>query len=82
MRFNPSQCPECGELASGMFETVPGWALIDFDENGEADYFGQTDVQWDNQKPIRDEQDRVTLVCPVGHQWQATMTGHPLQASP
>jgi hypothetical protein len=40
MQFNPCKCPECGECASGMFETVPGWALIDFDENGEAELFG------------------------------------------
>ena len=69
----PGTCPECGEYAKGTFETVPGLALLNFVDDGEAEYFGQTDVCWDMQATDRDEQGRATLMCPAGHTWQAAM---------
>jgi hypothetical protein len=72
MRFDPPTCPECGEYAKGTFETIPGVALLMFDDDGNAEYFGQTDVGWDGQETDRDEQGRATLICPSGHAWQAT----------
>jgi len=74
MRFEPGKCPECGEYAKGTFETVPGLALLNFVDDGEAEYFGQTDVCWDMQTTDRDEQGHATLMCPAGHTWQAAMT--------
>ena len=67
MRFDPPTCPECGEYAKGTFETVPGLALLMFDADGEAEYFGQTDMCWDMQTTDLDEQGRATLICPAGH---------------
>ncbi len=71
MRFNPSKCPQCGQLAKGTLETIPGLALLMFDEDGNAEYAGGTDVCWDGQQTIRDEQGRVRLMCPDGHEWPA-----------
>ena len=73
MKFKPARCPECGELAKGTAETVPGIALLDFDDDGNADYSGETKVLWDSQETVCDEDGRVTLVCPDGHDWQAEM---------
>jgi len=74
MRFDPPQCPQCGQLAKGTLESIPGLARLLLDEDGSAEYAGSTDVYWDDQETIRDEQGRVTLMCPDGHQWLAEMS--------
>jgi len=74
MRFDSPQCPQCGQLAKGVLETIPGLARLLFDEDGGAEYAGSTDVCWDGQEAIRDEQGRVRLICPDGHQWLAEMS--------
>lgn len=73
MRFEPSNCLTCGQQAKGVLETVPGVALLLFDESGDAQYAGETDVCWDSQSSVRDRSGRVTLVCPDGHQWSAVV---------
>jgi hypothetical protein len=73
MRFDPPQCPQCGQLAKGVLETIPGLARLLF-EDGNAEYAGSTDVYWDGQEAIRDEQGRVRLRCPDGHEWLAEMS--------
>jgi hypothetical protein len=69
MRFTPDKCPECGEQALGTLETVPGLALLVFDDNGDAE--GETKIDWDSQVSQRDEAGRVLLECSEGHQWPA-----------
>ena len=76
MRFEPANCPQCGQQAKGTLETVPGVALLMFDEDGNAEYQGQTDLCWDDQETIRDESGRATLFCPGGHDWLAEMAGN------
>lgn len=71
MRFTPANCPECGQLAHGTLETVPGIALLVFDDNGNAEYEGETKIDWDSQVSQRDEAGRVLLECSEGHQWPA-----------
>lgn len=71
MRFEPPTCPACGEQAKGVLETIPGIALLLFDESGDAQYAGETDVRWDSQSAVRDRLGHVTLLCPDGHQWPA-----------
>jgi hypothetical protein len=73
MRFDPSNCPSCGEQATGLLETIPGIAFLLFDENGDAQYAGETDVCWDNQTTVRDRLGHVMLVCPDEHQWPASL---------
>jgi hypothetical protein len=73
MRFHPCRCPECGEAAEGTHELVPGLALLTFDGQGEAEYAGETELDWNGQRTIHDEAGRVTLSCPRGHAWQAQM---------
>ena len=36
MRFNPCQCPECDQPATGTVEIIPGLALLVFDEEGQC----------------------------------------------
>ena len=54
-------------------EAIPGIARLFFDEDGSAEYLGGTDVCWDGQLTIRDEQGRVILICADGHEWPATI---------
>ena len=64
MRFDPYRCPECGQLAAGTIETVQGLALLIFDPEGNADYEGQTTIDWNAQVTVRDAAGRATLECP------------------
>jgi len=77
MRFDPWKCPECGDAAKGTLETVPGLALLIIDPDGAADYAGETEMDWDGQRTILDNEGRATLQCPSGHQWQASVREEP-----
>ena len=71
MRFDPWKCPTCDQPAKGTLDLIPGLARLLFDDNGNADYLGETLVDWEGQRTPTDDQGRVTLCCPDGHQWQA-----------
>jgi hypothetical protein len=66
MRFGRSRCPTCGELARGIWEQVPGLALLRFEQD-EARYTGETTMAWDDQAPCRDAEGQGVLECPGGH---------------
>jgi hypothetical protein len=74
MRLAPATCPVCRRPAKGTLEIIPGLALLLIGEEGLADYSGQTEIDWNGQKTVEDEQGRVVLICPVGHEWSAKMT--------
>ena len=61
-------------MATGMLEMVPGIALLLHIENDTFQYAGVTDISWDSQTTVRDRSGRVTLVCPDGHQWPASLS--------
>jgi hypothetical protein len=69
-------CPDCGVAAQGIQETIPGVALfgepILHGDLVQVDYFGETEVDWDNQRSIIDDQCRMSLVCNNGHRWWAS----------
>lgn len=71
MRFQPWKCPACGEAAKGSLELIEGIAGLSFDDRGDAEYTGVTDVLWDTQTAIDPEPGVVTLVCSNGHDWKA-----------
>jgi hypothetical protein len=77
MQLNPRKCPECGQPAAGTVEVTRGLALIVFDDDGNADYEGETKIDWDSQTSLVDARGRVTLECSNGHQWQATSANVP-----
>jgi len=57
-------CPRegCGGQPAGTRETIPGCALITFDDEGNAEYEGTTKVYWDGQ--TSDTIDgRLILIC-------------------
>ena len=74
MRFDPWKCPQCDKPAEGMLEMVLGIAGLMLDTEGSAEYDGGTDVRWDSQTPVRNQEGRVTLECQEGHQWSAEFT--------
>ena len=69
----PWTCPKCGRPARGTLETVPGVARLFFDEHGNAEYLGQTDLCWEAQEAVVAEDGRTMLVCPIGHDWPAVL---------
>jgi hypothetical protein len=71
MRLTPWKCPECGQPAKGTVETVPGLALLTFDDDGNAEYAGETEIDWNNQATRHDDAGNDLLECPAGHQWTA-----------
>lgn len=70
MKFKTIICPECGEVADGTLEQVPGIALINFNQDGEGEYSGETKILWEGQQtePV-DDNTKVTLICAQGHEW-------------
>jgi hypothetical protein len=80
MRFKPWKCPECGQPAAGALETVPGLALLVFDDGGQAQYEGETKIDWNGQATCRDESGKAALECPAGHRWPAELVGEPAEA--
>ena len=73
MKITPHLCPKCGSAATGTAERVPGIALLTFDDHGNAEYTGETKLNWDGQTTERDDQERVVLLCPEFHYWLAEM---------
>lgn len=71
MRFKPWKCPECGQPAKGTVDLIPGLALLTFDDDGHAEYEGETEVNWNNQATRHDQAGNEILECPAGHQWPA-----------
>jgi len=73
MKSDVPCCSVCGEMAIGTLELVPGLALLRFNQEGEAEYEGETRMDWNNQITPRDSAGRATLECSNGHQWAARM---------
>jgi hypothetical protein len=74
MKISCPKCPECGGLAIGTLEELEAWARLDFDDNGEAEYSGYTEVIWETQRTVVNiEDETVTLECEAGHQWRSKM---------
>ena len=71
MKFDPWKCPECGDPAEGTVEMLVGLAELNFNEDGEAEYGGYTEMWWDGQTTVLDDNGRATLRCPQGHEWLA-----------
>lgn len=76
MKFEPINCPECGELARGTVEWVPACAYFtEPDEKGEVEYSGETEPFWEGQLTETTEDGEVILECPEAHQWEAILDG-------
>lgn len=74
MKFECHKCPQCGEVAEATLEEINGWALLVFEEDGTADWEGETKIDWNSQKTYEDPMSgEVSLRCPSGHTWQTDM---------
>lgn len=69
MRFAHRLCPKCKTLAKGTVELIQCVALLNFDEAGNAEYAGESDMAWDTQETMTDRTGRVKLTCDNGHDW-------------
>lgn len=72
-KLKTPKCPECGEIAHQVEETLMTKASIDENEDGTFDYAGDSEVDWDSQEPARDGSGNVTLFCECGTSWASGM---------
>jgi hypothetical protein len=77
MKFETPKCPQCGAFADSIIEIVEGRANLQRSSNAGEDIFeyaGDTDMWWDEQKPVPHAGGRVSLMCPKDHEWLTKMT--------
>jgi hypothetical protein len=77
MKFEIPKCPECGEYADGIIEIVEGRATLERSSDNDVDsfdYAGDTDMWWDEQKPVPQTAGRVSVMCPKDHEWLTKVT--------
>jgi hypothetical protein len=70
VKYKPIHCPECGEIAWGTADTVPGVALFNYFKDG-VEYASETQMFWDGQVHEEDPKGRIRLQCREGHTWFA-----------
>ena len=61
--FENPKCPHCGGKPGGIEESILGTADIEEGEDGQYDYSGETEVNWDSQEATTDSEGRYTLSC-------------------
>lgn len=69
MKLLTPTCPECGATARGSVERVPGRADLDIAPDGTTQYEGWTEIWWDEQTTLTDDQGRWNLIDDDGHEW-------------
>ena len=70
-RVTPRRCPECGEQARWVTQTMYALAEIDSDARSRYDYTGYSEPLWDTLATERDAAGMVELQCVDGHLWRA-----------
>lgn len=50
MKYETPKCPECGEPAAGEVDIIPAIANVAVDYDGNAEYTGDTKVDFNSQK--------------------------------
>lgn len=75
MRFNPERCPECGEPAVDVIESLFGRAELVQNEDGSYDYAGYTKMLWETQTShnfgLDAGEPQHKLWCAGSHDWLA-----------
>ena len=74
MQLQTLNCPECGGLVRGTVETVLGCAELEQQEVGSFAYAGSTDIWWDEQCAIQNENGETQVICEDGHTWFTKVT--------
>lgn len=74
MKLSTPLCPECGRVAAGTVDTVPGLSeFSEVSEDGDTCYSGYTRMWHEEQRS--DETPEGTLVaCEEGHEWRSEIT--------
>lgn len=75
MKLSVPICPECGEPADGIYETLCATAWIERYEDGEFEYIGDSDIGWDTQEPDVDEANTALVRCNRVHTWRSKIEG-------
>ncbi len=72
MQWEQPTCPECGERARGRLEVVQAEAMFNQAEDGSYEFAGESEIYWDDQKPIPGGELQV-LLCHEGHEWHTAL---------
>jgi len=60
----PLVCPECGSQRMAQIDLIPGYAHIQgVKPDGTIEWAGETEVDWDNQRPASNPPEFVCLAC-------------------
>jgi hypothetical protein len=73
MKFGTPNCPECGKPVTGTLESVQGTAEVVQNEDGSFDWGGNTEICWDSQETVHDDEGLVTASCEDHHEWQTSL---------
>ena len=74
-RVDPGRCPECGERARWITQTLYALAELEGGPRNRYDYAGSSEPLWDTMETHRDEAGAVELQCVNGHLWRAAEGG-------
>lgn len=70
MKVGKPICPKCGQPAIGTADIVYAVALFSGDpSDGDVEWAGETEVDWNAQTPERDENGFPMVICDNGHTW-------------
>ena len=71
MKLSIPLCPTCGKHAAGTVDIIPGIAVFtEPDGDGEVQYSGDTDIDWNGQEP-RKGPNQLPLVTCGEHEWES-----------
>jgi hypothetical protein len=76
MKLSKPICPECHGRAVGTCDLIPGTAFFaSVPKRGQnVDYAGETEMSWDGQKTITNEQGESQVTCDNWHTWFTKIT--------
>jgi hypothetical protein len=74
--ITPERCPECGGIPTSYEEVMKGDVLIlPADDDSGFIYEGSTDLDWNSQVRVPDENGNVLVKCDKNHVWPAKVEG-------
>lgn len=68
-RIATPNCPKCGDVLCGTIERVSGINHIVSDGDGNYDFAGDTELWWEENTTVMDEEGRTLVQCGNAHEW-------------
>lgn len=74
MYFVIASCPECYQAPVYILESMLVHYEIEADADGSFDYTGDSEEFVETAEPVQDAEQRVTVICAAGHEWNTAIT--------